>query len=49
VQLGEQWMRTLWGDFSIHLAFLLPALVSALLWPWLATLLRIIEMRTGAK
>ncbi|GAA3897712.1 rod shape-determining protein MreD [Halomonas cibimaris] len=39
VQLVDQWIRTLWGDFAIHLAFLLPALSSALLWPWLATLL----------
>ncbi|MDN6179531.1 MAG: rod shape-determining protein MreD [Halomonas subglaciescola] len=49
VQLVEQWVRTLWGDFSIHLAFLLPALSSALLWPWLATLLRVLEPRRGAK
>lgn len=40
VQLLEQWLRTLLGPFSIHLSFLLPSLIGALLWPWLSTLLR---------
>ncbi|MBS9402045.1 rod shape-determining protein MreD [Halomonas sp. TRM85114] len=38
VQLVEQWLRTLLGPFSIHLSFLLPSLIGALLWPWLTTL-----------
>ncbi|WP_017430662.1 rod shape-determining protein MreD [Vreelandella jeotgali] len=49
VQLLEQWIRTLWGDFSIHLAFVLPALTSALLWPWLVTLLDVVGLRNRAK
>ncbi|WNK21382.1 rod shape-determining protein MreD [Halomonas piscis] len=49
VQLLEQWVRTLWGDSAIHLAFLLPAVTSALLWPWLATLLRVLEGRRGSQ
>lgn len=45
VQLVEQWLRTLTGEFSIHLSFLIPSLISALLWPWFATLLRALERR----
>jgi rod shape-determining protein MreD len=45
VQLIEQWLRTLTGDFSIHLSFLIPSLVSALLWPWLSTMFKAIERR----
>lgn len=45
VQLLEQWLRTLTGDFSIHLFFLIPSIISALLWPWLATMLSAIERR----
>ncbi|PCF97203.1 rod shape-determining protein MreD [Vreelandella nigrificans] len=45
VQLVEQWLRTLTGDFSIHLSFLIPSMISALLWPWLATMLRALERR----
>ncbi|AVI63075.1 rod shape-determining protein MreD [Halomonas sp. M1] len=45
VQLIEQWLRTLTGDFSIHLSFLIPSIISALLWPWLATMLRALERR----
>ncbi|MCL7928922.1 rod shape-determining protein MreD [Halomonas llamarensis] len=45
VQLLEQWVRTFWGDFSIHLAFLIPSLISALLWPWLATMFYALEKR----
>lgn len=40
VQLLEQWLRTLLGPFSIHLSFLLPSLIGALLWPWFSTLLQ---------
>lgn len=45
VQLIEQWLRTLTGDFSIHLSFLIPSMISALLWPWLATMLSALERR----
>lgn len=45
VQLLEQWLRTFLGDFSIHLAFLIPSLISALLWPWLATMFHALEKR----
>jgi len=45
VQLIEQWLRTLTGDFSIHLSFLIPSMISALLWPWLATMLLALERR----
>lgn len=45
VQLIEQWLRTLTGDFSIHLSFLIPSMISALLWPWLATMLGALERR----
>ena len=45
VQLIEQWLRTLTGEFSIHLSFLIPSLMSALLWPWLATMLVALERR----
>ena len=45
VQLMEQWLRTLTGDFSIHLSFLIPSMISALLWPWLATMLVALERR----
>ena len=49
VQLVAQWLRTLVGDFSIHLAFLIPSLISALLWPWLATMFQAIERRLAAQ
>ncbi len=48
VQLVAQWLRTIVGDFSIHLAFLIPSLISALLWPWLATMLQAFERRLAA-
>lgn len=48
VQLIEQWLRTLTGDFSIHLSFLIPSMISALLWPWLATMLLSLERRLAA-
>lgn len=40
VQLVEQWLRTIFGPFSINLAFLLSALIGAVLWPWFFTLLQ---------
>lgn len=45
VQLVEQWLRTIFGPFSIHLAFLLPALIGAILWPWLFTMLQALRRR----
>ncbi|MBP5980978.1 MAG: rod shape-determining protein MreD [Halomonas sp.] len=45
VQLIEQWLRTLTGEFSIHLSFLIPSLISAFLWPWLATMFKALERR----
>lgn len=45
VQLSEQWLRTLLGPFSVHLSFLLPSLISAALWPWLATLFEALGRR----
>ncbi len=48
VQLVAQWLRTIVGDFSIHLAFLIPSLISALLWPWLATMFQAFERRLAA-
>ncbi|MYL22721.1 rod shape-determining protein MreD [Vreelandella massiliensis] len=48
VQLLAQWVRTFLGDFSIHLAFLIPSLISAVLWPWLATMFYALEKRLAA-
>ncbi|WP_148254625.1 rod shape-determining protein MreD [Aidingimonas lacisalsi] len=45
VQLTEQWILTLFGPFSIHLAFLLPSLIGAVLWPWLFTMLQSLRRR----
>ncbi|MFY0992356.1 rod shape-determining protein MreD [Halomonas sp. C05BenzN] len=45
VQLAEQWLRTLLGPFSIHLSFLLPSLIGAVLWPWLTTLFEALGRR----
>ncbi|SDN20465.1 rod shape-determining protein MreD [Vreelandella arcis] len=45
VQLIDQWLRTLVGDFSIHLAFLTSSLISAVLWPWLATMFAAFQRR----
>ncbi|MGK0442398.1 MAG: rod shape-determining protein MreD [Pseudohongiellaceae bacterium] len=39
-QLISHWVQTLIGVLSPNLLFLLPALVSALLWPWLSVFLR---------
>ncbi|WP_445158039.1 rod shape-determining protein MreD [Halomonas sp. E14] len=43
VQLAEQWLRTLFGPFTMHLAFLIPSLIGAALWPWLATMFQAFE------
>ena len=48
VQLVAQWLRTILGDFSIDLAFLIPSLISAILWPWLATMFQALERRLAA-
>lgn len=48
VQLVEQWLRTLLGPFSIHLSFLLPSLIGALLWPWLTTLFEALGRRLAS-
>ncbi|WP_104201760.1 rod shape-determining protein MreD [Billgrantia saliphila] len=45
VQLVEQWLRTLFGSFSMHLAFLLPSLIGAVLWPWWTTMFQAFERR----
>ncbi|MHB0774389.1 rod shape-determining protein MreD [Halomonas sp. WWR20] len=45
VQLIEQWLRTIFGPVSIQLAFLLPALIGAMLWPWLFTMLQALRRR----
>ncbi|WP_189466468.1 rod shape-determining protein MreD [Litchfieldella qijiaojingensis] len=45
VQLVEQWLQTIFGPFSIHLAFLLPSLIGAVLWPWLFTMLQALRRR----
>ncbi|MBD3897352.1 rod shape-determining protein MreD [Halomonas sp. ML-15] len=47
VQLIEQWLRTIVGPFSMHLAFLLPSLIGALLWPWLFTMFQMLRRRLG--
>ncbi|MDW5378616.1 rod shape-determining protein MreD [Halomonas sp. HP20-15] len=46
-QLLEQWLRTIFGPFAINLAFLLPALIGAVLWPWFYTLLQVLRRRLG--
>ncbi|MEQ6918373.1 rod shape-determining protein MreD [Halomonas aquatica] len=45
VQLAEQWMRALFGPFLMHLSYLIPALIGALLWPWLTTLFEALGRR----
>lgn len=42
-QLVSHWVQTITGVLSPNLLFLLPALVSALLWPWLSVLLRFLR------
>lgn len=49
IQLLEQWVRTLAGNYAIHLAFLIPSLISAVLWPWLATMFHALERRLFAR
>ncbi len=44
-QLILLWLGSLVGDAPPHLWFLLPAVVSALLWPWVYLLLREVRQR----
>ncbi|MBO3275072.1 rod shape-determining protein MreD [Pseudomonas schmalbachii] len=44
-QLVQLWLNTLTGNRPPTLVFLLPALVSALLWPWVYALLRGLRVR----
>ncbi|WP_048307909.1 rod shape-determining protein MreD [Halomonas sp. PR-M31] len=46
-QLLEQWLRTMFGPFSINLAFLFSALIGAVLWPWLYTMLQALRRKLG--
>jgi rod shape-determining protein MreD len=47
-QLVQLWLNALTGSRPPTLTFVLPALVSALLWPWVCTLLRGLHQRLGA-
>lgn len=42
-QLIAHWVQNVAGTQSPNLLFLLPALVSAMLWPWLSALLRFVR------
>lgn len=42
-QLVAHWIQALTGTVSPNLMFLLPSLVSALLWPWLSVILRFLR------
>ncbi|AYC34253.1 rod shape-determining protein MreD [Pseudomonas cavernae] len=44
-QLVQLWLNALTGNRPPTLAFVLPALVSALLWPWIGAILRGIHQR----
>ncbi|MCY1260269.1 Rod shape-determining protein MreD [compost metagenome] len=44
-QLVQLWLNTLTGNRPPTLVFLLPALVSALLWPWVHALLKSLRLR----
>ncbi|SEC44318.1 rod shape-determining protein MreD [Pseudomonas anguilliseptica] len=46
-QLVQLWLNALTGSRPPTLAFVLPALVSALLWPWVCTLRRGLHQRLG--
>ncbi len=46
-QLLHLWLNALTGSRPPTLAFVLPALVSALFWPWVCTLLRALHLRLG--
>ena len=44
-QLVQLWLNALTGSRPPTLAFVLPALVSALLWPWICAILRSLHLR----
>jgi rod shape-determining protein MreD len=44
-QLVQLWLNALTGNRPPTLAFVLPALVSALLWPWVSVFLRGVQKR----
>lgn len=46
-QLLQLWLNALTGSRPPTLAFVLPALVSALLWPWVCSILRGLHQRLG--
>jgi len=46
-QLVQLWLNALTGSRPPTLAFVLPALVSALLWPWVCAILRELHQRIG--
>jgi rod shape-determining protein MreD len=46
-QLVQLWLNALTGNRQPALEFVLPALVSALLWPWVCALLRGLHRRMG--
>ena len=48
-QLVQLWLSALTGNRQPTLALVLPALVSALLWPWVYTALRIIRQNISEK
>lgn len=49
VQFLQLWLNALSGSRPPALMFLLPALVSALLWPWVNALLRLLQQRMGVQ
>lgn len=46
-QLVQLWLNALTGSRPPTLAFVLPALVSGLLWPWVCSILRGLHQRLG--
>jgi rod shape-determining protein MreD len=44
-QLVQLWLNALTGNRPPTLAFVLPALISALLWPWVFAILRGLQQR----
>lgn len=46
-QLVQLWLNALTGNRPPTLAFVLPALISALLWPWVFAILRAVQQRFG--
>ena len=44
-QMGSMWLSSLAGNRPPTLLYLLPALISTLLWPWVFSMLRIVRRR----